>query len=196
MDINELEFSISQYVDGTLPDEARPALEEVLATDSSARALLAQERAMTELLRLAPRPHVQWEEFGDQVSAAIDEQSQVPLAGASFWMRLRTPVALAAAASVLLAIGLAVHMSLGRKGAIGIGTAPVGSQVVVTDVRLSEEEPSGGPAVIDVSIGPGGRYANDDSPLAPYADEIDSRPARVIIASGIAPEVVRVSFPD
>ena len=38
---DELEFSISQYLDGTLGARERDALDERLATDAEARALLA-----------------------------------------------------------------------------------------------------------------------------------------------------------
>ena len=38
---DEIEFAISQYIDGTLGPLEQAALEEVLATDESARATLA-----------------------------------------------------------------------------------------------------------------------------------------------------------
>ena len=58
---DELEFSISQYLDGTLPEAQRPALEARLAEDAEAQAILAEERALTRLLRSEPLPEVRWD---------------------------------------------------------------------------------------------------------------------------------------
>jgi anti-sigma factor RsiW len=41
MSTDQLEFSISQYLDGTLPADEQAALEERLATDAQARELFA-----------------------------------------------------------------------------------------------------------------------------------------------------------
>jgi len=50
-----------------------------------------------------------------------------------------------------------------------------------------QEDSPAGPMVTEVSIGPGGTYAKAPA-LAPYADEIDSRPTRVVIAAGMPAE--------
>ena len=49
-----------------------------------------------------------------------------------------------------------------------------------------EDQPAG-KVVEEISIGPGGSYAKAPS-LAPYAEEIDTRPARVVIAAGVSLE--------
>src|SRR5579872_3481880 len=68
----ELEISITQYLDGTLPAEQRAALEAVLATDASARALLEEHRRLDAAMRSAmPMPDVDWENLGRRISDAV-----------------------------------------------------------------------------------------------------------------------------
>src|SRR5579872_5124481 len=109
----ELELSISQYLDGTLAEPDRIALEGRLAENPEAQALLAQDRALTGLLRSAPQLQVQWDQLAETISTAIYEQAEERMARASWWLRLRVPVGLAAAASVFLAAALAVYYLLG-----------------------------------------------------------------------------------
>src|SRR5437588_1955546 len=130
MSRDELEFSISQYLDGTLADGERSALEERLARDAEARALLAEEEALNVVLKRAKHaslPAVRWDRLTETISAAIAEQSapaiteqhaeptpmrlatggrQAGRPSRSSWnIRLWMPAGLAAAASVLIAAG-------------------------------------------------------------------------------------------
>ena len=59
----------------------------------------------------------------------------------------------------------------------------VGPGPVAMVIEGPEEEKPVGAVVSEVSIGPGGTYAKAPS-LAPYAEEMDSRPTRVVIAAG------------
>jgi len=70
---DELEFSISQYLDGTLAAGEAEALEEVLARDAGARAMLAEERQLTALLRAAsgPLPPVRWDALASRIGQAV-----------------------------------------------------------------------------------------------------------------------------
>ena len=52
MEMQDLEFSISQYLDGTLGESERVALEAKLKTDAAAEALLVEYRALDQTLRL------------------------------------------------------------------------------------------------------------------------------------------------
>lgn len=193
----DLEFSISQYLDGTLPEDQRAAVEDRLAQDPEAQTLLDQDRRLTDLLRASPLPDVQWDRFADSISGAIDRQLEDRMAAASWWMRLRIPAGLAIAASALLAIGLAIRMnSGGNQYATPRGhDKPLGQQAVaMLSVQGPQEDAPAGPAITQISIGAGGSYANA-SPLAPYANEIDNRPSRVVIASGLNPDQPPVNFP-
>ena len=62
---DELEISITQYLDGTLADDEREPLEAHLAEDPAAQALLVGERVLTELLRSQPLPEVRWDRLAE-----------------------------------------------------------------------------------------------------------------------------------
>lgn len=187
---DELEFSISQYLDGTLPEAQRPALEARLAVDAAAQAILAEERALTRLLRSEPLPEVRWDRLAESISSAVDAQLDDRVARASWWVRFRLPAGLAVAASALLAIGIAAYVLMhGRPATLHPGSHATPNHVVIATLTVEgpQADAPGGTVITDVSIGAGGSYAKDSS-LDPYADEIDSRPARVVIASGIEQE--------
>lgn len=193
----ELEFAISQYADGTLTEEQRLALESRLAEDPEAQAMLAEDRSLTDLLRSAPLPEVRWDRLAESISSAIDQQEEERVARASWWFRHRLPAGLAIAASVLVAIGIAVHVLM--PGHLPVeDRGPMKSLSNHTMAMLNVEGPQAdapaGPQITQISIGAGGTYAHDSS-LAPYADEIDNRPSRVVIASGLAPEPPRAGYP-
>ncbi len=83
MDLEQLEFAISRYLESDLPDAESRALELRLESDESARALLAEHRKLTEMLRALPGPEVEgvaaWGELAGDFSAVItgtvDEQA-------------------------------------------------------------------------------------------------------------------------
>ena len=183
----ELEYLISQYCDGTLAEAERLRVELALAEDPEARALLDQDRAMTDLLRAAPAPTVKWSHLARQISSAIDDAQSQPLQ-MPWWVRLRIPTALAAAASVGLIIGLSVYFLMRPH------PTPTGPPVAMTPritVEVAQPDEPQGRIVTQVSIGP----ANTESPLSSYADEIDSQPSRVMMASGVAPKPPAIGFP-
>lgn len=70
MTTEQLEFAITRYLDGTLPSEERAALEERLATDPQAQALLAEHEKLTALLR-SPLPEMAWSELAGDFSAVV-----------------------------------------------------------------------------------------------------------------------------
>ena len=186
---DELEFSITQFLDGTLDEAGRAALEARLADDPEARAMLEEHRVLTGALRSNPLPPVQWDKLSDSISTAIDDQLAERTERASWAIRLlRNPAYVALAASVLIAVGLAIHfMTQNHPG--GSTTPSPSAAVVALDVQGPQEDRSAGPPVEEVSIGPGGSYSHASS-LAPYADEIDTRPTRVVVAAGtlVAPQ--------
>lgn len=185
MERDELEFLISQYVDGTLGEADRAALQRRLETDAGARELLEEHRTVTQLMRSAPLPAVRWDRLADAISSTIDQEMEARMQRASLAIRLtRRTGWIAVAASVLIAAGVAVHYLAGSKG---IGPVPVGPQPKAGTllVQVSEPDRPEGPVVTEISIGAGGTYAKDSS-LAPYADDIDSRPSHIVIASGVS----------
>src|SRR6185312_8276827 len=174
---DELEFAISRYLDGTLPAEERASLEAQMASDPQAQAMLEQERSLTAAIRASsPLPAIEWDQLALQISQAVDEQAEARMRKVSWSLRFGPSAFLALAASVLLAVGIGVLLVVGpRTSPSSTPHNPVAPQTALL-VQGPEEEKPAGPSGIDVSIGPGGSYAKAPS-LAPYADEIDSRPA-------------------
>jgi negative regulator of sigma E activity len=71
MDLEQLEFTITQYLDGTLPPEESAALQVRLANDPEARALLAEHQKLTALLRAEGLPELDWDELASDFSAVV-----------------------------------------------------------------------------------------------------------------------------
>src|SRR5687767_5064965 len=71
MTLEQLEFSITQYLDGTLPPEELGALEQRLATDPQARALLDEHKFLTALLRSEAVPEMDWADVARDLSAVV-----------------------------------------------------------------------------------------------------------------------------
>lgn len=112
----ELEFQISQYVDGVLPVAQRAELDRLLETDASARQMLADHRRVVALLKADALPDalpdVRWEAFAQSISHAVDEAADARadrMASAyrmPAWVRSAVlPFALAA--SLAIATGIA-----------------------------------------------------------------------------------------
>jgi anti-sigma factor RsiW len=182
MEHDDLEFLISQYVDGTLEEADRGMVERALESDAGARAMLEEHRALTRLVRSAPLPEVRWDRLAETISVAIDAEMESRMRRASWLIRPIRPGWLAIAASVLIAGGIAIHFMTGSRRPIANpthGTPAPGSLLV----EVSQPDRPEGKVVSEISIGAGGAYAKD-STLAPYADDIDTRPAHVVIASG------------
>ena len=194
---DKLEISISQYLDGTLPDDERIALESHLAGSAPAQALLEEERALTDLLRSQPMPEIHWDQFAESVSAAIDDHLEEQDRQTSWRMRIWSPAGLAMAASVLLAVGLSSYVLL--HSSANSGPATVTSQAHLQTAMLMVEGPQSdkpeGAVVSQITVAAGGSYASD-STLNPYADDIDTRPSRVVIASGVSLDGPRLGFPN
>jgi anti-sigma factor RsiW len=182
MQHDDLEFLISQYADGTLEEADRGTVERALESDPGARALLEEHRALTRLVRAAPLPEVRWEMLVETISGAIDDEMEFRMRRASWLIRPVRAGWLAVAASVLIAGGLAIHFMTGSRNTITSPTHGTSAPRTLL-VEVSQPDRPEGKVVSEISIGAGGAYAKD-STLAPYADDIDTRPAHVVIASG------------
>ncbi|MDB5331349.1 MAG: hypothetical protein JWP03_2500 [Phycisphaerales bacterium] len=190
MNNDDLEFSISQYLDGSLAGDERGALERRLAEDAGARAVLEEYRQLDAAMKAAPLPEVRWELLASSISAAVadlaDERAATSYRFPAFVRRF-APLALAA--SVLIAAGLAVRVYVARPGQIA-KTEPTVVQptqpLAVLNVEGPQFEKAQGPADVQIAIGPG-KSVSDDSALAQYSDDVVSRPSRISVASGATP---------
>ena len=200
---DELEFQISQYLDGTLALAERDALEDRLGNDADARALLAEYRDVDAALKASASvlPDVRWDRLADYLShavaaAEIDEQQQ-PAAPArsrsarsyrlADWLRapLAPLAAIAASLLIVAGIGLALRTPDGNTKVVDNQIPPPPAQPIVM-VKISPEyrplQPAGGEP--EVAVGPSRTVA--DSPALARYDLLD-RPRRASIASGVTP---------
>jgi negative regulator of sigma E activity len=186
---DELEFSISQYVDGTLADvEQRSALEERLATDAEARALYAEYQALQGVLvsSLPAMPAVDWDQFAARVSAAVDRE-EMPAQSYKISRWFARPMQFAVAASVLVAGAIAFAVL--RPGRTKTGTPESPMQIVRVDAPAAASQVAVGSAsktatepALSVAIVP--PAADEERPtVLRYADSVVQRPSRAVIVS-------------
>jgi anti-sigma factor RsiW len=109
----QLEFLISQYADGSLPESERALVDLRLQTDADARALLEEYRSLDATLKAAmPLPAVNWDRLAEHLSDAVAAKRDEAQT-ADVWGRIGFGVRLAIAACVLLtAAGLAVWTAM------------------------------------------------------------------------------------
>jgi anti-sigma factor RsiW len=191
MDRDDLDFLISQYVDGTLRGGQLEAIEARLKLDPGARAVLAEYRALDAQLKALPRPEVRWDAFAEQISAVVakaDEPAQSYRL--SDYRHLTRWVAVAAA--VLIAAGTTFVALRNRTSqspkSIAIVDPAQSTPPAVTVVALGPSEPDVAPstAPVAVAIGPSDRL-RDEGAVNRYAVELIGRPAQVLIASTARP---------
>ncbi|HWE03461.1 MAG TPA: hypothetical protein VG326_13735 [Tepidisphaeraceae bacterium] len=195
---NQLEFSISQYLDGTLGDDQRSSLERRLNEDADAMAMLETYRRLDVLIKSdAGLPDIAWDSFARTISAAVDaadaahEESVAQRFRMPGWVKtVMLPTALAA--SVLVATGVGWHAVQMRwesgKGPVAAGkpAPPASASFASVSVFGSESEPTHGPREVQVAIGPSAD-AKDQPILVHYSGDVVSRASRVAVASGVAP---------
>jgi anti-sigma factor RsiW len=189
---DELEFRISQYLDGTLAAGERAALEDRLATDADARAVLDEYRRLETVLKAAPAPAIHWDRFAEQVCAAVADAEEEPAQTYRIgWVR--TMASLALAAAVLIGIGFAIRLLRpdttprpGGGGTVARGTVDI--TVVDAVASASGTAPAAAttsPATspdIEVAVGPAAATGGDQPAFAGFRDDVVSRPSQVIIA--------------
>ena len=180
---DELEFSISQYLDGTLAEAEEAALESRLASDADARALLGEYRRLDRTLKAAPLPAFDYGALSDRISAAVAREAEPAQSYRLHWVR--TAAALAIAACVVIAVGVGIRR-LGpagptdpRQQAVAPTPAVERKQIIVVDAG-PRSQPSTAPVEV-IAVGPS-PAAQDGPALARYQEDLISRPSQVIIA--------------
>ena len=194
----QLEFLISQYADGTLPESERALVDLRLQTDADARALLEENRSLDATLKSSmPLPAVNWDRLAEHLSDAVAaERDDAHTTGV--WGRIGFGVRLAIAACVMLAaVGLVVSTAM-KSGGTGNETVAQngGNDPVVNPSHVTantnvapEQRPAPvvivrGPAaqsppaapVVVVSVGP----SSDVTPNWRAAEGVVTGPSRAI----------------
>jgi anti-sigma factor RsiW len=169
---DELEYAISQYLDGNLPLLEEAALEDRLASDDEARALLEEYRRLDATLKnsLPAAPPIAWDRLAGEIQkslAAEETPVQHYSLGTITWAGR-----LAIAASVLFAVSIAIHFA---PRAARQQAARPGGLAIVSGPQVQQ---STGPVVEQIQIGPAPSLA-----VRPRSAEEDivARPTVVLI---------------
>jgi anti-sigma factor RsiW len=163
MNDEQLQFAISQYIDGTLPGQEKAELEQRLATDPRARELLAEYRRLETLVAGGvPAVDMDWSALASKISDAVAEEADaIPPTLSMPWVWKVS----ALAASVLICIGLLVIYGSSRQPAqtheVVAGKTPAPLPVPAQKAQelaiavLTTESVAGAPSTT-VTIGPAG----------------------------------------
>ena len=173
---DQLEYAISQYLDGTLLPVESAALEERFAVDAEARQILAEYRALDETLKTSlPTPTVAWDRLHAHLSEVVSHE-EAPVRHYSLRTYARV-AAVALAACVAVVFGVIVLSS--RSGHTPVTQQPI-AIVVGPQVESASQQVA---SVTEVSIGP----APTMSDSWRYAETVVSRPAVVMIDRAARP---------
>jgi anti-sigma factor RsiW len=184
MNPHDLEFQVSQYVDGQLDAAATAALEVRLRDDAAARSLLAEYKQVAAFVRdNSSLPAINWNRLAESISTNIDasEEQRIERRFRMPWIQVAGSIAAVAACVV---IGLFIFRSQEV-------TSPTKSNVAVARPRIAEislapAQLAAGPRVADVTID----MPNDDTALAAMVwDELQPRNSRIVVTAG-APAVM------
>jgi anti-sigma-K factor RskA len=182
----QLEFAISQYLDGTLPPPQRAALEQQLATDAEARALLEEYRRLDDVIAVAAPavPDVNWQRLSQRLCNAVAATTPPHAASYRLSACLNVP-RLAAAAVVLLALGLATFVVLhGHRGGTTPTTILAAKPAPITRVSVlnvaAATGAAGAPALPQVQVGPSPVLAQQG--INTFDDAVVYRPSRIQVA--------------
>lgn len=205
---DELEFLVSQYAEGDgalLTPAERDVVERQLATDPEARAMLADERRLSDLLAAETGDlagDVDFSALSRRISTAValaplpEVAPAAPTAARARWL---SPMRMALAASVLVAAGVAIPL-LSRHGNTNTdvnvggpvatnGATPIEIRKVdglgttadaPTDVAVAGPKT---PSVVIAEVKPGPTAAQ----AVRTADAAIQRPSRVVIAPDTQP---------
>lgn len=178
---DQLEFAISQYLDGTLPPLERNALERYLAEDEQAQQLLEEYRALDRLARsnVLPMPAVRWDRLADHLAQVVAREQPHVRPYSIEWVRWGSRIAVAA--SLLLAAGIGILATFWNEPTpqtpvTVVVSGPRGDTTHATALPAEQAEP----IVASVTIGP--PRATSDTDLL-HVEEALARPTRIIVAA-------------
>lgn len=136
----EEELAITEYLDGSLSAVHRAALDKRFNNEPGLRAVMGQYRSLDSAIRASmPMPAVKWDVLAERISESIDAQSQRQRMFIGNW--LKQPMRLAAAAAILIIIGLGILITISSGG----------SKPVLAVEVVGPEKPAG-PAVAQVEF--------------------------------------------
>jgi hypothetical protein len=154
----ELEFLISQYLDGTLDESQQEALVERIRQNPELARVLEEYRATDRMIRQAAGevPEIDWAEF----EAGVRRGRQASRVGSGGWRKtIRIFAPLAAAAAVAIVFSL-LYQARPDRGSVGAASRVV---TVVEIARPAEPTPEPGDAFVSYSYEPDKSYEQEQS---------------------------------
>src|SRR5687768_684391 len=144
---DQLEYAVSQYIDGTLPPLESAALEERFAVDAEARAILEEYRALDRALKTSlPEPAVVWDRLAAHLSDAVAREA-APVKHYSL-RTIKRAALVALAACVAIVSGLVI---VSKRSDVPSGGR--GEVVTIVVGPQAEKAPEQAVTVAQVSIG-------------------------------------------
>jgi hypothetical protein len=179
MSRDEIEFLISQYIDGSANELDAGRLEEVLATDADARAMLAEYRRLDEVVKTsAPMPDIAWDDLAAKISSAT-ANLDVPVKHYRLAFGTFSRIA-AMAAMVAIVVGVVVHFRPSNSS-LDIRTSGVAVSHLPIDVQISAPTAMASAPVSEIQVGQPAGFAAADFHSS---DAVVSSPTSIWIASG------------
>jgi len=145
-----------QYLDGTLSQEQRLALEQQLAQDPQLQTLLQQHRKLNDLLKApASLPEVRWDALAQGISSAVAAHTPpVQSYRLQDYALPRAWVGAAAlAACMLIAATVLFHLKWGAPNHVAVSQQP-NTAIAEASVTGPQIETAAGSAVAEVALGP------------------------------------------
>ncbi len=166
----QLEFEITQWLDGDLPPEREAMLQRQLAADPQALRLVEEYRKLNEWLeQLPPPPEVDWDALQARIGQAVArQQTRRPVYA---WRQL------ALAACILLSLGVGMRLFLFQSRSAG--------PVAMVRINGVESPSAGAVPVTQIAISPA--PALDDQHQLALLSAPGEAPPRVIIGTGRQP---------
>jgi len=178
-DQEQLEFAISQYLDGTLLEFDRRVLEDRLAVDAEAR-LLASEHAHLDamLKRSRVEPAIDFDKFAAHLSGLIEDESSYvaqPMRMPGNFLRYSS-----IAAAVVLFIGAGLHF-------IPWNTLTPEVAAAKLEVTVQVAEKPTAPASINIAVGPTDQLQQSGYAQGVFDDTLIPRSPRLVISAANQP---------
>ncbi len=177
---DNLEYAISQYLDGTLSDLDRRVLEDQLAADAEARLLLEEHRHLKEVILRGSEIHlpINYDKLASHLSEQIDQEESFttqPIRMQSAWVKR---LAIAAGAALMVVVG---YQFIPEKTKIvEKNLLPDNSQMLVTGPAI---EKSNTTININISVGPTEQLKQNGMMMS-LSDETFYTPAPKVVISG------------
>jgi len=178
---DEIQFSLLEYLDGSLPAEKLAAIEQLLASDGEAAEFVREQRSLDALMRTAPLPMINWNALSKQISSAVYEEVLPRHSWQIHWRWIGAAAAMAA--SVLIVGGVVLHHRGSVQNVVHVIPVVQPAEVASAIVIGPAAETANG-ASADVQVGPPVMMDNLPESVDP-ADGLVDRPSHISITAAV-----------